>query len=288
MKTSSSPRLFTVALACAALVACNQIIGLEVGELGAGGGASTSTVASTTASTTGAGGDGGQGGQLAAIPTDGLLLWFDSDQGLTVEDGGVVSWRDISGNNLGAGQAQAGSRPTLGAIAGRPALSFDGVDDSLNLAVIDADLSTGLSLFAVVQRDDIVLDCQPVLQLSNGEEVDDVSFQLTSEAGLLYEIDGSYLTAPSSVSADTPTLLGFHHEPPNAEIRVDGVGFAFGPFVEVPAIVRGLNLIGDGLYSGCSAWSGLIGEILLYARPLTPEEITEVQTYLQTKWSCCD
>lgn len=86
-----------------------------------------------------------------------LRLWLRADKGVTDVAGAVSAWSDQSGNFNNAGQASAASRPALvsEAINGNPALSFDGVDDSLmipssaTLAIV-GDIST----FFVVKFDD--------------------------------------------------------------------------------------------------------------------------------------
>ena len=40
-------------------------------------------------------------------------------------------------------------------------------------------------------------------------------------------------------------------------------------------------------YSDCHALSGRIGEILLYSRAVSDDQLISIETYLQKKWACC-
>lgn len=60
-------------------------------------------------------------------------VWWKSDAGVTSSGGLVSSWADQSGNGNNAVNATSGQQPSLisNAVAGKPALRFDGIDDSL-------------------------------------------------------------------------------------------------------------------------------------------------------------
>jgi hypothetical protein len=64
---------------------------------------------------------------------DGLALWLHPDSETVLGDDGVETWRDDSGNGNDLGQSVADYRPALveDAVAGQPAVAFDGEDDHL-------------------------------------------------------------------------------------------------------------------------------------------------------------
>ena len=78
--------------------------------------------------------------RLAWTPADltGLALWLDADDASTITlNGSTVSqWDDKSGNNRHATQGVAANQPTYSAAEfnGKPALTFDGTNDSLSIA----------------------------------------------------------------------------------------------------------------------------------------------------------
>ncbi|NUO49637.1 MAG: hypothetical protein HOV80_12340, partial [Polyangiaceae bacterium] len=181
---------------------CNQIIGLEVGDLDTGTTSSTTATGDTTTSPTttvgpttgsnggmggsggdGIGGQGGQGGETPPpIPTDELVFWFDATQGLTENGGAVSQWNDLSGNDYHATQPTGLWQPTIGSIAGVQALTFDGDNDQMDLPTISADYSNGISIFAVFANSDPGVLCPPIFQLSNGPEIDDIDIHTETTA----------------------------------------------------------------------------------------------------------
>ncbi|HEX2747220.1 MAG TPA: Ig-like domain-containing protein [Verrucomicrobiales bacterium] len=86
-----------------------------------------------------------------------LRLWLRADKGVVETAGGVSAWNDQSGNFNNAVQSIAGQRPVLvpNAINGRPALRFDGTDDSLAAPSTPSLAITGdISSIFVVKFDD--------------------------------------------------------------------------------------------------------------------------------------
>jgi hypothetical protein len=72
-----------------------------------------------------------------SIPAEGLALWLRADAGAKIEGGAVARWTDQSGQGRDAIQADPARRPAwVPRIAGgRPALGFDGKDDSMAATV---------------------------------------------------------------------------------------------------------------------------------------------------------
>lgn len=81
-------------------------------------------------------------------------LWLDAADANTITlNGATVSqWTDKSGNGRNATQATAASQPTYNAtgILGKPALSFDGANDSLGISEWSS--SPPYSVFVVLQK----------------------------------------------------------------------------------------------------------------------------------------
>src|SRR5262249_38983176 len=80
------------------------------------------------------------GGSVASAQlsvTDGLVLWLKADDGVaTNTDGVVTDWADQSPNLNDAAQHDTTLAALLvpGAVNGKPALRFDGVDDYMEIA----------------------------------------------------------------------------------------------------------------------------------------------------------
>jgi hypothetical protein len=273
-----------------------------VGAAGAAGsaGAATGGTAGSggtgaTGGASGAGGAGASGGAAGAggtssVPTQGLYLWLRADAGVTESNGAVSSWADQSGNGNDGTQAFASSRPVLAAnsLNGLPALSFDGADDYLVLPVKSQDFSAGLTFFAAVRSEQGNL-CPPVIQFSNGEEIDDISFQRDGTESFGYEVVSDYQATPSNTfTFDAINILAVLHSPQGAATLAMQGQASGGGQMSLPEVkVRGQNFVAKGLYAGCGFHKGLIAEILLYQRELSTSEYQQVTQYLKTKWGCC-
>lgn len=79
-----------------------------------------------------------------------LAFWYDAETSPTIEAGGVVErWDDLSSNGNHAGQAVSSERPTKATDGeGRDVIRFDGIDDTLAVAV-PPNLAAGVTLFVV-------------------------------------------------------------------------------------------------------------------------------------------
>jgi hypothetical protein len=88
--------------------------------------------------------------QDSPVPTPGLKLWLKADAGITADAARVAKWADQSASKIDAAQEEPDSRPTLvnNAIAGKPVLRFDGVDDYMTFTLPVNGLS-GMTIFLV-------------------------------------------------------------------------------------------------------------------------------------------
>lgn len=243
--------------------------------------------------TTAGGGDAGAGGKAGEeppVPTDGLELWLRADRGITSSSSGAVSaWRDSSGNERNAAQISGNFRPLLvaDALAGKPALVFDGVDDFLKLPALDLDFSRGVSIF-IAMRQESTGDCDPYFEASTGSEENDLHFGDWNDA-FNFEILEDVVSDPNY-----PLLL---HEPRVAvavqsadgwvHLRSNGNGAGERQVAVPTQVERTQVFIGKTLYASCNYFDGAIGELLLYNRGLEDAELVEVEQYLDTKWGCC-
>lgn len=233
---------------------------------------------------------GGTGGG-APVPLQGLVLWLDAEVGVGLVGSNVDVWKDQSGAGHDAAQSTAAARPVLKpkAINGRPAVEFDGSDDELRLPTGFDSFNQGLSFFAVVDSYESG-SCPPVLQLSNGIEIDDISFQRQDAAQWQYEVANEWSIGSTNLfPIQKDVLVGVVHEPSGSVTLWGGMAGSMsevGPNMARPKTVpRSQNSIGGGLYVGCSRHKGLIGEILLYNRSVTDAERPQIFAYLTTKWA---
>ena len=242
-------------------------------------------------SNAGSGGTGGQPPVGPAIPKNGLVYWFAADVGVT-QVLGVAKWADQSNNGYHAVQLLEAMQPkvTQTAAVPHPFLQFDGVDDYLELPELPADLSQGLSIFAIagVTNNE---GCSGYIELSNGSEDNDVHLGVHSTK-LQYEVvEGTVTSADESAPSGELLLAEAHHggaqvEAP-AEVRINGVQ-ANATVLSLPAnVLRVANYIGRTLYINCVPFGGALGELIFYSRRVTADERVKIEQYLTGKWQCC-
>ncbi|HXK20022.1 MAG TPA: hypothetical protein VNG33_19560 [Polyangiaceae bacterium] len=239
------------------------------------------------------GGSGGSGGVVVVgpppVPVDGLELWFRADEGVTQNAGVVSTWKDLSGKHCDALQTVLNVRPKLvaDALAGKPALVFDGTDDFLKLPTLDIDFTSGLSVFVVAQQPS-VSTCEGYFEASNGSEIDDIHFGFW-QGSLLFEVDDNWIN-----DTNYPALL---NAPQVAVVIQDAQAFAHvrsnsndvgsGSVNLAPQLARAQAFLGKSLYGDCTTFEGAMGEVLVYSRPVSDEELLQIEGYLQDKWACC-
>ncbi len=230
-------------------------------------------------------GVGGSPPELPDIPTDGLILWLRADKGVELSGDVVSSWHDQSSNAYEAIQTGSNARPALVTDnEGHTFVVFDGVDDFMKLPAGFENFEAGLSLFTVARFDADA--CTSVLELSNGAEIDDVSF-LEDHGPFLYEVSEA-TTYGDSFELGQLHSFGVVHRPTLAvEIRRNGM-LTNEANVALPAtVLRQQNFLGHSLYVDCPVLPGGIAEILLYDRAVTDFELLDIESYLNEHWGCC-
>jgi len=234
-------------------------------------------------------GDASVGGSSAVsnIPREGLQLWLRADLGVTATSGSVSTWADQSGHNFDATQSERESQPTqvLGGIGTRAAIRFDGSDDFLSLPAGMSDFSQGLTVFSVLnQQASSWYNC--IVEFSNGSEVNDISFAEYQDK-FQYEVIEDVLTGPD-INYNVAQLLTLVHRADTTMItRSNGELSNAAQFPLPESITREQNFVGKSLYGGGSGvtYSGLMGEILVYARGLSDNEVQTVEAELKQRWS---
>lgn len=223
------------------------------------------------------------------ISKDGLVYWFSADSGVTEDSGRVAKWKNRAGNGVDASQISEDSRPKLAHFddGNHPALTFDGEDDFLGLPPLTATFERGVSIFSVA-RNDGGEACMAMLEVSNGPEIDDISF-LWDQAALQYEVFTDVADGQSGAFASgEPRMLGAVHEPTGGvSLWLNGLSTGVADFGLPVDEARNQNFVGRTLYQGCPTWTGEIAELLFYARAITASERQSVETYLEQKWGCC-
>lgn len=235
----------------------------------------------------GAGGDGGirDAGRPSPIASTGPLLWLRADRGVVQTGGRVSAWEDQSGQHRDATQSAPELRPELvaSALNGMPAVSFDGIDDYLDLPSGFDDFSKGVTIFAVVQANDDETSCRGIFETSNGSELDDLHIG-RHDGELLYEVFATSVSAGAFPAGVVRRVSVVHDARGVVELSQSGAQTAVEN-VELPVVVeRRFAYVGHTLYDGCPTWDGDIGELVVYDRALSPDEYDAVEASLDDRW----
>lgn len=236
----------------------------------------------------GIGGEGFAPDQLA-----GIRVWFKAESLNLADNAAVASWADSSGLGIVAAQATGTQQPlyVASAINGKPAVRFDGVNDSLLFTTPHLDL-TNKTIF-VVGKARVSLNAVRLF-LGNSS----ANYYVGGAGG------NKTVTSHSNMALAqvfySPTLLSF----PSGQFAILSYRWSVsGPSVSVSHYIGG-SLSGTlsntqghhpdpfnnwslgALFSGDTAncWDGEIAELIVYDTALTDANRGKVENYLKQKY----
>ncbi len=224
-------------------------------------------------------------------------VWLDASVAATVltDDAGAVSqWQDRSGNARHAAQATATARPgrSVAARNGRDLLTFDGVDDLLDVSttVLQGDTTHSLSyVFVPVGPGSDVggNGYRPeVSLLSSGPDRGAFHYVRNGATGASYpylSAWGSYEAGGSTYATGNAELIQFRAETSTWQVRRNGSLEGSGTVSGGPQNdVVGLRLAAQQSPSRRSNIA--LGEVLLFTDALSAESLQRVEGYLAHKW----
>ena len=226
------------------------------------------------------------------VPVDGLRLWLDAGEELTVSDAGVVSaWGDRSLFGHDVSQTELGLQPALAkdAINGKAAVQFDGEDDTLSRAgVAGTELlsADAVSVYAVVrQARKSAANTVLAWEAPNYKN----HLALLTSYNDQFLVDHGNVSEGGRVSAAQPEgwdeawhVLEFVREGNSATVNVDSTAVELGEFGStLDVALAGTLLVGA---SPGLAYGGEIAEVLVYNRALTKAEQDGVKGYLGARY----
>ncbi len=236
----------------------------------------------------------------------GLQLWLKADTGvldasdnpITVDSTGVKTWQDQSGNNRHATQATSASRPiwrsSANGLNGLPGIENDTTAKFLGAT---ANLfTTSVTLFAVIKfADSTTRYCALDLKgtYPNHFAIEQNTYNGTNKNGFTAGSSNLSTSGASSTNGQVFTIAattGTGTTPiiANTNYRVNSVTQTLtltgggGNFINYTA-VNGYTL-GSFSTGNILGMKGKLFEVVVYNRVLTGTEITQVETYLKSKW----
>jgi hypothetical protein len=226
--------------------------------------------------------DNAELGFTATEITDGTLTTWTG-----ANDGFVVTWYDQSGNSRDATQSTAGNQPKIvsagvlvvDAVTGNPALSFDGVSDSLKASDYIVRLSQNAASVFIVSRQ-VSIGAGSYL-MSEGDATSPYSSNFLcggAANGLLWVNTTTFGTMPAGLS-----LTGFDWNQSVFQAYANGVASGSSGSATVNAEVLDGTVIGSRGDQTGSFLIGQISEIVSY-RSNQSANRTAIDANLKAAW----
>jgi len=230
---------------------------------------------------------------LWKAPPAGLQIWLRADAGVKLNGTSVAAWGDLSAAGNAAAQDKAGSQPSFvpNALSGRPALRFDGSDDSLVLPDGFSDFRAGLTAFVVARPTPgrawarfIDLDVGPAcdnIVFGQKDAPDKLGFWVYNNSQTKGKVE-----APGAVLAnEVQSFCALLAPTGRVTLYRNGAAVATGDTSTPKSTTRKPNTIGKSNSGGGDPlFKGDLFEILLYNRALSEVERVYVESYLNAKY----
>lgn len=246
-----------------------------------------------------------------SVPTEDLLVQLVGDSGgLSIQDGMVSFWPDMSGNENGAGQQKKNKMPYFAsdAVNGKDAVGFDGkrflaIDYLKGLPEGD-----GRTISVMFETSDDIQTKQVILE--QGDK--DAGFNFYIENRELYCVawndtlaSGVNIWGPVSISTEVLANFAYYFivvfDPDNAlfSVYLNGYGDDYlvgqsrsvsemyqpeGDRVGVGGVV-GKTVFADGKSSGAKGFFGDIAEVIYYGKALGEDDLELVANHMTSKYS---
>ena len=234
----------------------------------------------------------------AGVPAGGLVLYLDAEKLAAQQAPGtaVTSWADGSGRSHNASSVGTGA-PLLvgGALGGRPAVRFDGVNDYLTLGPGFSDFTGGASIY-IVARPASLQPGSKLLSLGNGAgqanvvlgrngSTNGLQYFTTNGSGA-YGWFGTGNALANGEAAVYSVLQGGGPVGGSVVARVlrDGAEVGSGTVYVPPVGSRATNFIGRSYWSSDGYFAGDIAEVIVYNRELSTAEQAALAAYLSAKY----
>jgi len=218
--------------------------------------------------------------QEEAIPTDGLELWVKADGPMTVTNGQVSQWTDLSakGNNA-IHDAFGQATPTVATANGQPTMRFSGVYSGFHFTQI----TTIRTVFAVLSK--VSTSCLPTLP-NYGTSA---KFWIGGNAlPTFFHPEHGCCIYNSNLSEVSPYLV-------NGKTYLNGKSVD-GRVTQFPldqlgllSIVSTANVSADTIARDRNfqdrSWQGDISELIIYSKPLDDATRVSIESTLANKYA---
>lgn len=214
-----------------------------------------------------------------------LTLWLSADAGITQNAGFVSNWADLSGNGYDASQITSTVQPSItypAELCGKPAITFDGVNDLLNGVVIPNLGQSSITLFVVGKATTLSGNPRPffaVNQSTNG-------FVLRISAGTVQLKNNGGTVSGGNYNTQYNLLEVTKNFGVVDSLFKNGVGIGTpsSAAAAVGAFTDAIYTLGKSV-NEVTFFKGDMAEIILYKSVLSTTERKQVEKYLEDKYS---
>jgi hypothetical protein len=237
-----------------------------------------------------------------------LALWLDASDmnGDFIDDNLAIpasTW--VNKGNLGLGNFTKYGSPTMGTVSGLPSIYFDAESEnyrSPNTSEYNFmhDGSTKSTMFVVLKPNNLTNSFN--ILLANAGVTSEVGITLLLDQSEMFDIymrkgqSGThlaYLLGDVSLSQSSLNVLKAEFDVGNATVDsrlesyvndIQNANNVFSPSNPTTGNATYPLTIAKDPRGGIDDFRGYISEILIYSKELTPQEITNVENYLSTKY----
>jgi len=214
--------------------------------------------------------------------TNGLVLWFKADAGVTQSGGSVSAWADQTGN-YPVTQSASGNQPTYvgNDVNGQPALRFNRSQwlynpSNINLNADMTIVRVASTTNASIQEYVVGLGSAPYQSRASGYNSGAQNFDF-------YDVGTDGIAETTNFVTEIYTLNSSR----------TGVTFYRNGIQTATAAVSGIQNVNSGIdigafLGGSYGWQGDISEVLVYDHELNSTELTQVDGYLADKYGLYD
>jgi hypothetical protein len=211
----------------------------------------------------------------------GCVLWLRADLGISLSGGAVTDWVDQSGAGNIFAQAGRGSQPVYsssGGSNGTPYLQFNGTSDGMSTSAPVTAITQNWTQFAFLQNNNFTTPNQYIFAtgLTNGWGFDNAA----GSRGVLNLGTGAQTFG--SATSNWELWINWDTSGVNTTCHVNGVAVTSTGNI-APAAGTGGSTLG-ALNAGASNWwYGNLGELIIYNRTLSANEIGHVEAYVRAR-----
>jgi hypothetical protein len=242
----------------------------------------------------------GQFAQVSAQPAgignpEQNVVWLKADQGTstTTDLQPVNQWLDMSGNGLQAQQAVSSLQPLFVAngIHGLPALRFDGADDFLSIADMDAlDNTNGITLFVVARPENHDGQARGIVSKRTSAGSNEAYYLFLYDNNRIYfNAEGNRINSGNNVVTDQPQVFSavYNGSQSNPRSRIFHNGVQNGSGNGPTSIGNQLSDLHIGILNPGygRGFRGDIAEIIVYRSSLNAAQRSIIEAYLANRYS---